>query len=259
MPGCPNVVQSGYCDEHKKAMYKQRDYKRGTPAERGYDNNWRKFRLQYLSKHPLCADCEEEGKVTPATEVHHEKPILEYPELKYAECNLKGLCECHHAKRGAGFWKSRELRRLAKDITLISGPPASGKSTYIKQQAQPGDMIWDYDEIMKSLTGQEMYYRPDWGMSLCMAIRDTLYDYIDKSTTIKAWIISSAPKKSQRQIIRRRFDANVIVMKPSIEICIERINKDNRRKDKQLWNDAIRQWYKDYEEDDKDAVISETK
>jgi len=251
--GCPELVTSGYCEKHKHYLDKQRDFNRKSPKERGYDDEWRKFRLRYLSKHPLCVDCEEEGKVTPATEVHHEKPILEYPELKYAESNLKALCEHHHAKRGAGFWKSRELKRL-KDIIIVCGPPASGKSTYIKEHAQPNDLIWDYDEIIKALTGQDLYHRPNWSMDAALAIRDTVYKFIESSTKVKkAWIITSAPRREQRIPLRDRFSAEVIIMNPSMDICLNRISN---RPGRDMWSDAINQWYQDYERDPKDKVIT---
>ncbi|MFA5305890.1 MAG: ATP-binding protein [Candidatus Babeliales bacterium] len=253
--GCPELVTSGYCKEHQQYINKQRDFYRPSPKERGYDSEWRKFRLRYLNKHPLCVDCEAEGATVPAVEVHHEKSIREYPELKYAESNLMGLCEYHHAKRGAGFWKSKELKRL-KDVIIVGGAPASGKSTYIKQHIKAGDMIWDYDEIIKALTGQELYNRPSWSMDAALAIRDTLYKFIEESTKVKkAWIIASAPKREQRITLRQRFSAEVIVMDPGIEVCLERIKQDARRPDKDMWNEAIKQWYQEYERDEKDKVI----
>lgn len=37
-----------------------------------YNNSkWKKLRLGYLMSHPLCQKCLENGKVTPATSVHH--------------------------------------------------------------------------------------------------------------------------------------------------------------------------------------------
>mgnify|MGYP002508361551 CR=1 FL=1 len=36
---------------------------------------WRKLRALHLARHPFCADCAAEGVVTPATEVHHIRPV----------------------------------------------------------------------------------------------------------------------------------------------------------------------------------------
>lgn len=75
-------------------------------------SNWRKLRLSWLQTHPLCQDCldefteNEDGsfgiKITPATEVHHVKPILtasselEMKELAFDPNNLRSLCDYHH-------------------------------------------------------------------------------------------------------------------------------------------------------------------
>ena len=37
-----------------------------------YNNSkWKKMRESYLMYHPLCEKCQEEGRTTPATDVHH--------------------------------------------------------------------------------------------------------------------------------------------------------------------------------------------
>ena len=75
-------------------------------------SNWRKLRLYWLQTHPLCQDCldeyiqNEDGsfgiKTTPATEVHHVRPILtasselEMKELAFDPNNLRSLCDYHH-------------------------------------------------------------------------------------------------------------------------------------------------------------------
>lgn len=64
---------------------------------------WRRLRAAYLSAHPLCEDCEQQGRTTIATEVHHIRPIEERAgrpddmrELAFNPCNLRALCRpCH--------------------------------------------------------------------------------------------------------------------------------------------------------------------
>ena len=70
-------------------------------AARGYDYKWQTFRLRYLRQHPLCVDCEAEGRVGAATDVHHKQKLRDHPELKYDEDNLAALCSMHHDKRTA--------------------------------------------------------------------------------------------------------------------------------------------------------------
>lgn len=65
---------------------------------------WRMLRLHYLTKHPLCEECEKRGITRQASEVHHVIPIesvvdiAKMRQLAYDWNNLKALChECHKA------------------------------------------------------------------------------------------------------------------------------------------------------------------
>lgn len=64
---------------------------------------WRRLRAAYLSAHPVCEDCEQQGRTTIATEVHHIRPIesvagrpVDMQELAFNPCNLRALCKACH-------------------------------------------------------------------------------------------------------------------------------------------------------------------
>ena len=80
----------------------RRDLRPGSAA-RGYDFNWQKLRQAHLYEHPLCADCEAEGRCTPAVHVHHVRPIRERPDLRLDGQNLLSLCaQCHNRRTARG-------------------------------------------------------------------------------------------------------------------------------------------------------------
>ena len=102
-PGCSELVTSGYCEEHKaqkeeeiKEQDRKRDRGRASSAERGYDNKWRKARRAYLHKHPLCVQCQKDGKITPATVVDHIIPHKGDMKLFWDKSNWQSLCKRHH-------------------------------------------------------------------------------------------------------------------------------------------------------------------
>ncbi|BAP88858.1 transglycosylase [Burkholderiales bacterium GJ-E10] len=99
-PGCAVVLTTpGYCDTHRRATRKQQDERRGSAAARGYGARWRKARASYLSRHPLCAECERLGRLTAATVVDHIVPHRGNRELFWDERNWQALCKpCHDAK-----------------------------------------------------------------------------------------------------------------------------------------------------------------
>ena len=76
---------------------------RESPSKRGYGRAWQRTRLRYLANHPCCEDCEAEGRVSAATQVHHIKKQREHPGLKHAEHNLMALCKrCHDIRSAKG-------------------------------------------------------------------------------------------------------------------------------------------------------------
>ena len=93
-PGCSALVtsESGYCEKHQRLDRKRQDDRRGSAQERGYDSAWRRRRVWYLRRHPLCERCAAKGQVVIAILVHHRD---HNPHNNAAE-NLESLCvACH--------------------------------------------------------------------------------------------------------------------------------------------------------------------
>ena len=77
---------------------------RGGANERGYGGRWRAARKLYLRKHPLCAECQRSGILTPATVVDHIIPHRGDERLFWDEANWQPLCKpCHDYKTGMGL------------------------------------------------------------------------------------------------------------------------------------------------------------
>ena len=80
---------------------------RKNAASRGYGHKWRKERLAYLYRNPLCKQCEADGRVVPATVVDHITPHRGNMTLFWDMDNWQPLCkECHDrktAKEDGGF------------------------------------------------------------------------------------------------------------------------------------------------------------
>jgi len=83
------------CPDHIR-LY---DKRRPSAARRGYDARWRERRLYFLQSHPLCIDCTDEGRITPATEVDHIIPHRSNPRLMWDEANWTARCKPHHSRK----------------------------------------------------------------------------------------------------------------------------------------------------------------
>lgn len=73
VPGCPELVPSGRCAQHRR----EAEQRRGTARQRGYDRaHERRFRQAVLARDPLCV-CQDHGHghgprcLTPSTVADH--------------------------------------------------------------------------------------------------------------------------------------------------------------------------------------------
>jgi 5-methylcytosine-specific restriction protein A len=101
MPTRPPVHAPPWAASARQAAARDREQRRGSREERGYDRRWQRVRLGFLQDHPLCVDCGAKGIVTVATDVHHVLKIADYPELRLDPRNLMALCHGCHAERTA--------------------------------------------------------------------------------------------------------------------------------------------------------------
>ena len=104
--GCANLTDGRYCPEHTKMETKRYDkYKRDPEHNKRYGRSWKKIRAAFLIANPLCGICEQEGKLVPATTVHHKQKLTEGGTHDHK--NLQSICaSCHsrlHAKENGGW------------------------------------------------------------------------------------------------------------------------------------------------------------
>lgn len=93
-PGCPNLTDERYCEEHK-ALHPDRP----SASKRGYGSKWQRVSKAYLGKHPLCVKCLAERKFVSATVVDHIVPHRGDKILFWNEGNWQALCKsCHDRK-----------------------------------------------------------------------------------------------------------------------------------------------------------------
>ena len=108
-PGCPKLTDGRFCEEHQRQENKRYEkYDRDPAVRRRYGGAWKRIRDRHIAAHPLCEMCKKQGKITPAREVHHIKPLSQGGT--HDDSNLMSLCkECHSritAKEG-GRWHNK--------------------------------------------------------------------------------------------------------------------------------------------------------
>ena len=94
-PGCPNLTDGRFCEEHAKQENRRYErYQRDPATKRRYGRAWQRIRDRYAAAHPFCEECYKRGVLTPTEEIHHIVPLSHGGT--HAEDNLMALCKpCH--------------------------------------------------------------------------------------------------------------------------------------------------------------------
>lgn len=93
-PGCPALVPSGRCEQHK-TMHRDYDRYRGSSTERGYGTRHQAIREVVRREEPLCRECIKTGQITPSNEMDH----IDGNALNTERSNLQMLCKACHSRK----------------------------------------------------------------------------------------------------------------------------------------------------------------
>ena len=238
---------------------------------------WKRARQDYVDQRKsvdggLCELCQEE----PGTEVHHKiflrQENIDDENITLNPDNFMLLCyDCHQREHEAARKVAilNAQRRDSKKGVLINGTyyydengeiqpfkvivvwgaPGSGKTTYVRQHIQPGDVVIDLDLIGRALSMADKTDVPRNVESIALDIRDYLYTRIAQRglDAKRVWVVAGLPKREQRQEVADLLKAELIFIGSSFTECYQHILHDDERNDKALQLAIIEKWFKDYE------------
>lgn len=124
-------------------------------------------------------------------------------------------------------------------ITIVTGAPAAGKSTWVDSQRQPGDVAVDFDRISRALGSLTAHDAPDSVKAVALVARNAVVARVRQGIPDDAWIIQGNldEKRLQEWL---DFGARVVVVDPGKEECLRHAAADNRPE----WTaDRIEKWY----------------
>ena len=128
-------------------------------------------------------------------------------------------------------------------LYLVTGPPAAGKSTWVREHAQHGDITIDYDTLAATLTppGGKPHDWPPAVKAVTKAARQAAIDTaIQHATTTDVYVIHSNP--SQRLIDHyANVGAQVVTIDPGRATVLARAKKERPWRIQQ----AAKEWYTD--------------
>lgn len=137
-----------------------------------------------------------------------------------------------------------------KKVYLVYGPPLSGKKTYVKENAERGDLIIDMDELYKAISFLPYYDKPN---NLLQNVRGVYNQLLDNVKTRhgkwnNAYIIGGYADKYKREKILNDLGAELVFCNVSKEECLSRLEcvDDMRKYMKSEWKEYIERWFESY-------------
>lgn len=141
-------------------------------------------------------------------------------------------------------------------VNVVWGPPAAGKSTYVEENKGENDLIYDFDALMRDISGLDIYDRNEHLISYLVDFRAQIIERLeDEAQLDTAWLIVSFPEGELKEDLEA-LGAEFILVYEDKETCLQRIEDDERRKDKEEWKEAVENWFEKYEKQEAKAVAT---
>ena len=151
------------------------------------------------------------------------------------------------AAAGVRFDEQGEV--VSMRVVIVWGPPASGKTTYVRKHMTVGDLVVDLDLIKQAISMAGKTEAGDNLLPTALRIREMLYQLVARREVgcDTAWIVASLPRRAEREELKLRLRAELVQMRASMQECISRALADPERLDKELQARIIERWFSQYE------------
>lgn len=248
---------------------------------------WRKIRLLQLSAEPLCKMCSDAGLVVAATVCDHIQPHKGNVEMFYSG-PFQSLCaRCHNRHKqtedrtgkaqqviGLDGWPVQDrqgiglgdlshpdwFRPVLVPLTIVCGPPAAGKTTYVAQHKGDEDIVLDLDTIAIAAFGKPAALLGKDERLACLNSRNerlaSLMANDAPGSCNMAWLILTEPSAAKRQWWADTLKPqSIIVMETPATECIARAKADTKQERPALVAQSISAWWQTYAKREGETVI----
>lgn len=194
-----------------------------------------------------CQKCGKSFVLNPSRLVgHHKIPLT--PEnvndvnIALNPQNVEIICkECHDAEH------KRYRYSGSHNVFLVYGPPCAGKSTWVNQTAERGDVLMDMDAIFFAISGCSMHDHPNNLNKTAYAVRDTILEQIRMraGNWHDAYVMGGYPRKLQRESLAQRLGAELVYIEATPEEAKARAVA-SRGALADEWCGYIDKWFREY-------------
>lgn len=135
-----------------------------------------------------------------------------------------------------------------RQVYLVYGSPLSGKTTWVNEVRNDGDLIVDIDSIWQAISGCERYQKPAVLNACVFGVRDYLIECVKyrRGKWRNAYVVGGYPLISERERLCRELRAREIFIDTSQKECLQRLEECKDGRDTEQWTKFILEWWKRY-------------
>ena len=124
-------------------------------------------------------------------------------------------------------------------LTVITGPPCSGKTTYLRQHRMPGDITIDFDDLAQTLGSPVHHGHSDDIRRVTIAARSAAIRAAIEAHQrgTRVWIVDMAPSQTRLDQYKRA-GARMVKLSADREILHARADAERPPN----WHNLIDQW-----------------
>lgn len=135
-----------------------------------------------------------------------------------------------------------------RQVFIVYGAPLSGKTTFVKDNANEGDLIIDIDSIWQCVSGLPRYNKPNRLKAIVFKVRDSLIECVKYryGKWDNCYIIGGYPLQSERERLIKELGAREIFINASQSECMARLESIEDGRDHDEWARYIADWFARY-------------
>lgn len=144
------------------------------------------------------------------------------------------------------------IKAYQRKVYYVYGAPCSGKSTFVRENMQAGDLVLDIDRLWSALSGQPEYIKPNTIKPIVFNARNAIFESIKQraGNWQQAFVIEGGALIGDRMRRIEALGAESIFIDTPKDECIQRLANDESRAAVQVqWLAYIKEWFDRFQPD----------
>lgn len=135
-----------------------------------------------------------------------------------------------------------------RQVYLVYGSPLSGKTTWVNQVRNDGDLMVDMDSIWQAVSGCDRYVKPGALNACVFGVRDYLLECVRyrRGKWRNAYVIGGYPLISERERLCKELRAREVFIDTSKDECLRRLEHCDDGRNVEEWQAFIDEWWRRY-------------